>query len=661
MKYLVLGELARFRTLALTFALVHLAILRISMALYPLFAQDAAKTSVGILAYSLLGLGSGLYQVGSYRKPNLWAWLINRPLPISRIFLALASAAALLAALVVALPVLLITLYADFFTAQWVDARHYTLAFFLFGLVMAFYGVGSFMASGASRLAVLVGVLPIFFLTREAVGQWIFLPLLIVLAWLAYLAHASFQPELGAPLKRPLALVAAAVPIGYALLFVMSVGIVFVRSTWIIVEEHGPLGFATFAWNDYWDEGHVPHVDYLPADEALAHGVRLAARTEGKGTGLGDRERAAELLGQLDLADVYEVPGPRFSRFPRRHQPFFVDQRHELVDEENGTWWTFSHDLMRFVGRDMRTNEAAGGLGREGFTDALTDAVPFEAVPFVIENRFIVTPHHIRELDFDRRTLEPRFELPEGEVFTTPFREHRSFVVAKSDRRLYFFDPRGLELGTGPLEPLGSVALPDVPRNISRILVAEMIDSYLVSFVVGAQSFRGYHDAYQRTVELPIDGLGKSGVEAEVVGNVPLAAGFPGWYRHRTFLLSPVLQTVHDLAWTAVGPHRETRIGWNDLVSRPLPAAVLGQALLLALWSAGAAFGLARRRRLPPGRRAFWAVLAFVLGVPGLLASIFLARADESAAAADVRSSPRAVALGLLSERVEWGPEGGGL
>jgi hypothetical protein len=291
----------------------------------------------------------------------------------------------------------------------------------------------------------------------------------------------------------------------------------------------------------------------------------------------------------------------------------------------------------------------------------LVDATPFEAVPFVIDNRFVVTPRRIRELDFDRRALETRFELPEGEVFTTPFREHRSFVVAKSDRRLYFFDPRDLELGRGLLEPLGSVALPDVPRNLSRILVAEMIDSYLVSFVVGSQSLRGYHDAYQRTVELPIDGAGASGVAAEVVGNVPLAAGFPDWYRHRTFLLSPVLQTLHDLVWTAIGPHRESRIGWNDLVSRPLPPSVLGQALLLALLSAGAAWGLAARRRLPKGRRVFWAVLAFVLGVPGLLASVALARADESAAAADVRSSSRAVALGLLSERVEWGSDGGGV
>lgn len=646
MKHLIVGELVRFRTLAIVFALVHLIVLRASVSIYPLFEQDAAKNSLGILSYALLGLLFGLYQMSSYRRPNLWIWLIHRPLPIPKIFLALTTAAALLALAVVGLPILLMTLYTDLLTGQWVDSRHYLTAPFLLGLVMAFYSLGCFIAAGTSRLAALVGVLPIFFLTRAAVGQWIFVPLLLVLLWLGYLAFAAFGPELGRPLRSRLACLAAALPIGYALLFMLSFGIVLARSTFIIVKEHGPLGFSTFAWNDYWEAGTLPHVEYLDADEAMAHGLRL-----------GDSERSQELLPQLALSDVFELPGPRFSRFPRRHQPFFVDQRHELIDEDREVRWTFSHDQMLFHGNDLRSGKPMGRMGLDGTVERAGGRAPqpFEDVPFVVANQFLVSPRQIRELDLERRLSDLRFELPEGEVFTTPFVEHRSFVVAKSQTTLYFFDPRHLKLGSGWMEPQLTVALPDVARNISRILIAEMVDSYVVSFVVGSQSSRGYHDAFQRTVELPIDGSGETGVVgAQVIAEVPLAQGFPAWYRHRKFLLSPVLQHLHDAVWTAIGPHRETRVTWSDIVTRPVPATMLGQALLITLLSAFGAAWLAHRRHLDASDRRFWTLLALVLGLPGFVAFVFLTRRNERREAAQVESSSRAVAFGLLPPQESW-------
>ncbi len=646
MKHLMAGELVRFRNLALAFALVHLIVLRISVSIYPLFEQDAAKTSLGILSYALLGLLFGLYQMSTYRRPNLWAWLIHRPLPMAKIFLALSMAAALLALAVVVLPIFLMTVYTDLLSGQWVDGRHYLMAPFLFGLVMAFYSLGCFIAAGTNRLAVLVGALPIFFLTRAAVGQWIFVPLLVVLLWLGYLAFAAFGAELGGPLRSRWARLAAVLPIGYALLFVLSFGIVLVRSTYIIVKEHGPLGFSTFAWNDYWEAGTLPHVEYLGADEALAHGLRL-----------GDSERSQALLPQLALSDVFELPGPRFSRFPRRHQPFFVDQRHELIDLEKEIRWTFSHDQMLFYGNGMRSGKPVGRMGLDGTVEGVGGKAPrpFHDVPFVVANRFLVSPRQIRELDLDRTTSDLRFELPKDEVFTTPFVEHRSLVVAKSQTTLYLFDPRDLELGTGLMQPQMTVALPDVARNISRILIAEMVDSYLVSFVVGSQSSRGYHGAFQRTVELPIGGSGEpADAGAQVVAEAPLAQGFPAWYRHRKFLLSPVLQHLHDLVWTAIGPHRDTRVTWNDIVAKPVPAAIFVGTLLIALLSAFGAAWLAHRRHLEGRDRRFWILLALFLGVPGLVAFAFLARRNERQEAAQVESSSRAMTLGLLPQQESW-------
>ncbi|MEO1082800.1 MAG: hypothetical protein AAFY88_01020, partial [Acidobacteriota bacterium] len=277
MEHLIRSELVRFRTAAIGFAVLHLLVLRISMTITPLFAGDAAKTSLAVLAYGLLGLGLGLYQMSTYRRGHLWAWLVHRPMAVGRIFAALATAAAALLLLVVAAPALLLTLYVDWLTPTYVDLRHYAMLPYLFGYTFCCYGLGALVATHPRRASALVGVLLIFFLSREASGLWIFATLIAVTVWILTLAWSAFRPSPSSPEKRRLAVLGTALPAAYAIFWILVAGILFARSIWIIFEEHGPLGFQTFAWNDYWGEGELPHVTYLDPDDAMAHGLRLAA------------------------------------------------------------------------------------------------------------------------------------------------------------------------------------------------------------------------------------------------------------------------------------------------------------------------------------------------------------------------------------------------
>ena len=640
MTHLLKAEIVRFSPLAIAFAVAHLAMLRLSMTLTPLFAQEAGKISVGLLSYFLLGAIFGLYQMRTYRQSHLWAWLVNRPLEPRQIFFALAGAAAALAGLVVVAPIFLMTIYTDFLSAQWVDGRHYLMMPFLFAVVMFAYFLGAFIATSPRRAAFLVAGLASFFITREAMGQWVFLPLTIAVAWLGYLAFGAFRPDLDAPEKRRLPLLATVLPVAYALFWLIVGGLALTRSLGIIFYEHGPTGLSTFAWNDYWDEGHLPHVNYQNESDTMAHGLRL-----------GDSERAQLFLRQIDLADVYEPWGPRLTRYPRRHQPFFNDHRHELVDQENEVYWTFSHDHMLFSGRHLRTGQNAGWMGADGSVAlSVGDLAAFPEVPYVIDSTWLVFPRQIFEIDFKRQRLDLRFEVHEpGEQIAMPFSVHRSFVVAMSNQRLYLFDPRRLELENGLLEPLTSYDLPGQDRNLERLQIAEMIDSYLVSFVYGAQSFRDFHPARQIVVELPIDSTSSSAAPA-IIADVPLAAGFPDWFRRRGFILSPVLRHAHDLVWTAIGPQREERVSLGEILSRPVPTGIAAAAALLTALSLLITGWLLGRRRLAPSERRFWFLTTLVLGLPGMLACTLLTVREESAEVEAVEPSPRALTLGLQGQ-----------
>ncbi|MCG8458230.1 MAG: hypothetical protein MI919_18275, partial [Holophagales bacterium] len=387
MWHLIKSELLRFRAVAVALAVGVLLLLRGSMSIYPLFAADAAKTSITLLVCVVLGLSLGLYQLGSYRPSGQWTYLIHRPLGPKRIFLALAGAGLCLIFFVLVLPVLLMTAYLELAGSQWVDSRHYLLGPYLFGLTAAFYFAGAFIVLSRSRAAFLAVGITVFFLTREAEGAWIFVPQALVLLWLGGLCLAAFKPDLSTHVKKPWAVAAGTLALGYAFFWCASLGVGVAYSMGVIVKEHGIFGLSTFAWNDYFPPGTSEYVGYQNGRGALAHGLDpealAAAGLEGEALA-----NARHLQAQTALAEVFEVPGPRIARYPVRHQLLFSDQRHELVDDEAEVLWLFSHDLMLFQGIDVRSGEGVGWMGLDGPVEGSAPAIAAESrfpeVPVVV-------------------------------------------------------------------------------------------------------------------------------------------------------------------------------------------------------------------------------------------------------------------------------------
>ena len=88
------SELRRFRGPALVAAAVHFLVLGVVAAGDELFHPSPSRLAVAAMAYALAGLLLGFYQVGSYRRGQLWTFLVHRPLAPQRIFFAFAAAAA---------------------------------------------------------------------------------------------------------------------------------------------------------------------------------------------------------------------------------------------------------------------------------------------------------------------------------------------------------------------------------------------------------------------------------------------------------------------------------------------------------------------------------------------------------------------------------------
>ena len=606
MWHLAKSELSRFKGMAVVFGSLHLLILGSLVISGRLFSPREEVIMVGLTAYALSGLALGLYQIGAYRKPHLWAYLVHRPLAPGRIFLSLSGAAAMVLIAVVALPLAIATFVADHMTWQWVDARQYLLIPFVFLTVLTFYWIGCFIMLSASRAAGLLLALPFLFLTREAVGLWIFLVQLVVLLWTGLLAYAAFQPNLSAHLRRPFAVAIAALPMQYVLFWVVHFVLLIGYSTQVAFSEHGWKSYALQRWDEYFAEGTYARVLYMRDQQALAHVLRLA-----------DSRRADHLLQHIEELPVHAL-APRYTTPQIRGQLLFMDRLRVWHDRTSQIDWTFSHDLQRFHGRDQRTGQSVGWLGAsEGPSEAPDAAPPFSEIPLFVNERHVVTPRRIYAFGADRRSLEQRFEVATDERLVTQVHEYDGFSMVLSDTALYLF------AGSIESAPLYAIPWEGETQNLSRVLVGRSDEGYLVSFILGRQSGRGHHEARQNAILLGRDG------RREVVADQPLGPGPPAWSRHRGFIASPLMQTLDDLVLTAIRPYRQSPVFIRDLMAHPPPSSVAAAALVLATISAALTAWCARRRRLDPGRRWAWTAAGFLVGLPGFLSFLLLTPATE--------------------------------
>lgn len=577
------GELLRFRLWAAIAAFANVAVLGFMSRIVDLAQQPILVYQVFAAVYALAGIALGLYQMGSYRKPNHWLNLLHRPLHRLRIAGALTGAGTLLLLVAVALPIALVALYQETMTARVVDLRHWLLPIAGWLIAVSGYLAGAYTMVGNRRYSFAAFLLPNLFMYSQASGVAMLGVQVVAIGFLALLLAIAFKPDPAAPSRNPAAVLAVALPVqvgAYFLLWMLGFG---VELFWTVSGTH-PLNMPV-----------PPKGGYIEADRAEGKDMLLMGIA-------GSRDPEAALWReQVALSDVY-------TRYPLRNLPRRGEmtnlQPMEFTDGERNINWVFTHDRMRFVGYGTLDKRARGELGVGEETQL---AFPAPTMPFAAD--YLYNAHAAYQYDDGQGRIYERIRLPQGEVMASPPEPAGDNLLVLSDRAAYFYPGREATNGLDLLQPLMRVPMPDQVGKLSRMDVVELLDGYLISYTYtwGVWSGELQHP-YQQV--LRVDGKG----QAREVARRALSIDVPSLYTNRNTWLSPVIRAIclgaQDL-FAAKDPLRAK--------PEPMPAPVLWLAAACCLLSLLGAVWLSGKQAHSPRGRWAWVLLCGVVGLPALV------------------------------------------
>ncbi len=601
------AELLRFRWWAAGCLVLQLIVLGFLTRLIDLAQQPDMVYQVFTVAYGALGLLLGLYQMGGYRRPNTWLNLLHRPIAPWKIALALTGAGAVLLAVGIALPALVVAGWQEWMTPRVVDARHVLLIVAAWLVASCAYLAGCYVMLSDRRVGFSAGVFLALFAASEATGRGALLLQLLALAWLAAMVFAAFKPDLSAAPRGLARTVIVAAPLQVAMwmaLVLVGFGVEFL---WIAQGSH-------------------PNNVEVPR----AGGEKELENAEGKDVfrlGLANSKdpEAALWREQARISEIFEV-GPGMRTVPARGQlmnlaPMEFDAK--APDSERNIRWVFSHDTMHFEGYGTSDHRRAGTLGVAG------DA-PFPAPVMPGPKNLLFDRMTVYQYDEDARLVLPRVRLPQGERLAG-FGEAGDDVAVLSDRALYFYDARELENDDGVLVPRQRVPLPGAPGDLQRVDAMELLDGWLLSFSFVRSSYNAEGALpFQEIVRVDDDGRVHAVARRDVDRDY-----FDAW-RYQDWFPSPVVYAVQKAAKNAFAG------GMAPLPKHaaPVPDAMKWLAGLLMLASLLGAAWRTRQTALSTRARIAWLIVCGIVSLPALMALWLLYRKRETVDDIDVVAQP---------------------
>ena len=580
------GELLRFRLWALVAGLINLAALAFLSRLVDLAQQPLQVYQVVGAVYAVAGALLGLYQMGSYRKPNQWLHLLHRPMHRLRIAGALTGAGAVLLLVAVALPIALVAIYQETLTPRVVDMRHWLLPLAACLIAISGYLAGAYAMVGDRRYSFAGFLLPNLFMYSQASGVAMLGVQLVAIVFLAVLLAIAFRPDPTASPRNPLAVLVVALPVqvgAYFLAWMLGYG---VELGWTVSGTH-PLNMPV-----------PPKGGYIEADRAEGKDVLLM------GIAASRAPEAALWREQVALSDVH-------TRYPLRNLPERNTLTNpaplELDDGERNIRWVFSHDRMRYVGYGMLDKRARGELGVGGLQAA------FPAPTIAYAGGYLFNAHAAYQYDSEQKRVFERIRLPRGEVMASPPEPAGDNVLVLSDRAAYFYPGREASDGLDLLQPLVRVPMPGHVGNLGRMDAIELLDGYLVSFTYTWGVWSGeLQQPFQQLVR--VDGDGR----AHEVARRAIHIDLPSAYTNRNTWLSPVIRAI------CLGA-RDLFAADDPLTAKPerVPTSVMWQAAVGCLLSLLAAIWLSGRQAHSTRGRWAWVLVCGVVGLPAL-ASLWL-------------------------------------
>lgn len=599
MKELFFAELRRFRRAALIFGAVHLLLQLLVGRTQNVLEMNSVAHVFGMGLFMLCGLALGLYQFGVYRQPGRWIWLLHRPMPPVRIFGAVGGASVLLIVLAVGLPALVALLCTERYTARVVDLRHYALVAHLVLLTVIGWLAGATIILSRSRMAFSVLALPLVMLSYLASGFAMLVPALACIAILMVVAYASFKPDRLAPPAGWGMTIATALPLQLGLYCALSLVSMMLYMAALTATGMNPSSRPALNPDGIYALAHKNSRQALDDGLALSNDPRVPQWREAL-----PRRQPTFIM-------------PLGRQYPVRDQASNLDKV-SWSDRDRSIVWTFSHDAMRFHGRDAQTGEDRGWFGLHG----ANDTQPFPAVPVMPREDWIVTPQQLYSIDAGTQTTHQLLGLSGSEMLLAPVRRVPGLLdFSLTNQRLIAHPSTANGDGTGLLPIAWSIALPGPASDLDRVDVANLKEGTLLSFNFGHSMAAGARGSTQTVMFVAPDG------KAELISQRVLTHDYPALYEHVEWWSSPLLCAATSLRNIAYDKGLVPDQGdtWRTAeLRKPRPPVAIAAALLLAVLSGLGAHRWLRATTLPARGKVAWIVACVLIGLPALFSLVAL-------------------------------------
>ena len=595
------AELLRFRLWALALAGVHFIALGFLTRVVDLAQQPLVIHWSFGGTYAAFGLLLGLYQMGTYRKPSAWLNMLHRPLSSPRIAISLMLAGVALLAVAVALPIALIALWQGAMTPRVVDLRHWLLALAALQIATAGYLVGAYAMLGERRYCFSGLVFPLLLITAVATGFGALAVQALAVLWLLAMVLATFKPDLDAPPRGAVGMVAVALPLQMALYLLMLLAYSGIEMLWIAQGSHP---------NNTPTPPRGGHNEPEKVDERTR--MRLALE--------GSTHTDAPLLReQIALSEPTGIAS-QLRRVPQRFELANVAPM-EFDDDVRGVRWVFSHDDMRLHGYRLNDRTPVGTLGVGAGNAAFpVPALPVGAMPGSAKgDALLIAGDTAYHYDSESGRVLPRIRLPDDEVLVgaSPVGETLGVI---SDRALYFFDGREAVEHQRVMTPRLRVPIPGHYQDIYNLDMIELVDGYLIVF---SNSYNAH--AAEGAVPYQYVLRVRDGGAVETIAKRRLEYDYPEIYRYQSFWTSPALYALRDRALHLFAPP----LPLETSIAAPIPRSMWLLAGALSLLSLIGALWRTRSLAMPALTRVAWVAVCGLIGLPALAALWLLYRPQE--------------------------------
>jgi hypothetical protein len=547
----------------------------------------------------------GLVQFHTYKKPNRWIYLINRPASTNSLCLILLATGSVIVLFQFVIPDLLLTITMDNFSSVLIEKRHYIQALYVFLISMAFYLSGVYIQLSHSKGAFLVLVLPIIAITSLLINGPVIRISFIVMLWLLLLVLSVFKANTHNNKVSILGKFLAIIPFQIGLYFIIVMALAFIFQTRLMILEGAG---NEVPWNEYYANDVYNHVVYLDGHEQMALNLMNAnPRIQNK-----YNEQMKNIKTSMSVANLDLFYPPWLLPYQQKIN------RLKIVDSVNDLEWTFSLDHMLYMNTGKNQANQNNTLSLNGKDSEITK---FKTIPNVTKNSFgsqVITPKEIYSYDEDFQQFNLRFELNENESFISGFNKSGPLMNILTTTHIYFFDSDDALNTTKKLTPITIVKIPGAHENLTSVEISVLMDRTLVGFLFGKLSEKGHFPAEQIMLE-----INPTSNRVNTLATRPLKNSMSEIYHRMNWYISPLTHWVTEylikpqlrsdiIKPISIKPHLKLSTNLKTVI-----LMIIVISVLMALW-------LIRKRDLTTLGKAMWIVIISLTSLTGLITFILL-------------------------------------